>query len=85
MAQNVSAASRKRQLCQSRKRRKTLIKKVDEYHRLCGAQVYLVIWTNCRFYVYSSNSSPEWPPSSKDILNTFPLPTILNPDSIEKD
>jgi len=62
------ANNRKRELAQIRKRRQTLLKKVDEFHQLSNAGVYLLIRYNCRFYIYSSNQSSEWPPSPKDIV-----------------
>ncbi|KAL2179000.1 uncharacterized protein P884DRAFT_257118, partial [Thermothelomyces heterothallicus CBS 202.75] len=73
------ASNRKRELAQIRKRRKTLFKKVDEFHQLSNAGVYLLIWHNCRFYIYSSNQSSEWPPSPKHIATTYPLPIVFTP------
>ena len=62
------ASNRKRELAQIRKRRKTLFKKVDEFHQLSDAGVYLLIRENCRFYIYSSSQSSEWPPLPKDLV-----------------
>lgn len=61
-----------RRLARTRKRRQTLIKKVDEFHKLCDAQVYLIIRKNHRFYIYSSNTMDgEWPPTQKNIVSIY--------------
>lgn len=51
------------------KRRRTLIKKADEFRYLCEAEVYLVLYKNSKFYVYSSQEeNTSWPPSMDKIV-----------------
>jgi hypothetical protein len=39
-----------------RKRRKDLLKKINELSRLCHADIYLVMYQNERYYIYSSTN-----------------------------
>lgn len=53
-----------------RKRRRTLLRKADEFHKLCGAEVYLVLYKRGKFYAYSSNrENALWPPALKEIVS----------------
>lgn len=58
-----------------RKRRRTLLKKAHEFHKLCTAEVFLVVYKNHKFYVYSSNDQNKmWPPPLSDIVRFVLFP-----------
>ncbi|KAL2282149.1 hypothetical protein FJTKL_11189 [Diaporthe vaccinii] len=64
----------------ARNRRRTLLKKAHELHKLCSAEVFLVVYKSSKFYVYSSNdNNPKWPPPLSEIQLTYPLPEIYHP------
>jgi hypothetical protein len=65
-----------------RKRRRTLLKKAHDFHKLCSAEVFLVIYKNSKFYVYSSNDkNTMWPPPLSDIVSIdFPPSSSTSSD-----
>ena len=63
------ATHTKKQLAKIRRRRQTVFRKADEFHKLCDAEVYVLILKNSRFYVYSSAERPNWPPPTADIVS----------------
>ncbi|KAK4184131.1 hypothetical protein QBC35DRAFT_392370 [Podospora australis] len=76
---DASTSRHRLQLARIRKRRHTLFKKAHEFHRLCDAQVYLLIRKNCRFFVYTSSTNQHWPPTKREISTSYPLPVIYTP------
>jgi hypothetical protein len=52
-----------------RRRRLTLFKKLNEYYKLSGAEVYTLLYVNGRFYEYSTTCRPSWPPSRDQIVS----------------
>ena len=65
---NRDQRAHKQRMARLRRRRHTLIRKVDEFHTLCGAELYMVIRMNGRFYEYSSTKQPSWPPQRAEIV-----------------
>ncbi|KAI1181431.1 hypothetical protein F5B17DRAFT_425349 [Nemania serpens] len=64
------------------KRRKTYMKRTHDLAQDCDAQVYTVVRKNNTFWVY--NSHPQdmtWPPSIQNIMQSYPLPYMLSPES----
>ena len=51
-----------------RKRKDSLLRKGDELSKLCEAGVYILLYHNNRFYVYTSEESPAWPPTPEKIV-----------------
>ena len=68
---NRDQRAHKQRMARLRRRRHTLIRKVDEFHTLCGAELYMVIRMNGRFYEYSSTKQPSWPPQRAEIVGCF--------------
>ena len=66
---NRDQRAHKQRMARLRRRRHTLIRKVDEFHTLCGADLYMVIRMNGRFYEYSSTKQPSWPPQRAEIVS----------------
>lgn len=64
----LSSKARKTQLGMLRRRRLTLFKKLNEYHRLSNAEVYTLIYVHGRFYEYSTTRRPHWPPAKDQIV-----------------
>lgn len=52
-----------------RRRRITLLNRVHKFHQDFGAQIYTVIYYNCKFHVYSSQSNELWPPPLNEIVS----------------
>ncbi|KAI1357139.1 hypothetical protein F5Y08DRAFT_347273 [Xylaria arbuscula] len=77
--QKTSLQARKRQRTNQSRRRATLFKKVHEFHQDFGFGAYLVLWDGNRFYLY--NSRQIAPPDYSQIIKSYPLPVIYNPDS----
>ncbi|KAI1191539.1 hypothetical protein F5B17DRAFT_382254 [Nemania serpens] len=75
----LSSKARKTQLGMLRRRRLTLFKKLNEYHRLSNAEVYTLIYVHGRFYEYSTTRRPHWPPAKDQIAQHYPLPVRLGP------
>ncbi|KFX97004.1 hypothetical protein V490_03032 [Pseudogymnoascus sp. VKM F-3557] len=70
---------RKRQSQNASRRRSTLTNKAYEYAELYGADVALIIYQKGRYYTYVSPGSPCFPPSKKEIMNSFPIPINMLP------
>lgn len=54
-----------------RRRKISLISKVDDLHRLFGVDVFFVIQKNGRYYGYISVVNPYWPPNKEQIVSPF--------------
>jgi hypothetical protein len=54
-----------------RRRKISLISKVDDLHRFFGADVFFAIRKNGRYYVYISVVNPYWPPTKEQIVGPF--------------
>ncbi|KFY83614.1 hypothetical protein V498_07930 [Pseudogymnoascus sp. VKM F-4517 (FW-2822)] len=74
---------RKRQSQNASRRRSTLTNKAYEYAELYGADVALVIYQKGRYYTYVSPGNPCFPPSKKEIINSFPVPISMLPDDVD--
>jgi hypothetical protein len=59
----------KNQREKTRKRRETLLRKADDFHKLCDTDVYMVLYKQNKFYVYTSQKNkPAWPPALTEIV-----------------
>jgi hypothetical protein len=56
-----------------RRRRISLINKIDDLYRFFGADVYFVIRKKNRHYVYVSAINSQWPPTIEQIVRVFNL------------
>lgn len=76
---DIACKTARSQRATLRKRRRTLFKKADEFHKLCRAEVYLVLYKQNRFYVYSSNGgNAAWPPNLDNIASIHLLLILSN-------
>ncbi|KFZ15463.1 hypothetical protein V501_02714 [Pseudogymnoascus sp. VKM F-4519 (FW-2642)] len=73
---------RKRQSQNASRRRSTLTNKAYEYAELYGADVALIIYQKGRYYTYGSPGNPCFPPSKKEIINSFPVPISMLPQDV---
>ena len=60
----------KQEMARLRRRRLTIIRKLDEFHELCGAEMYMAMYMNSRWIEYSSSDNPSWPPQRSQIVGT---------------
>ncbi|KAI0976389.1 hypothetical protein F4678DRAFT_456715 [Xylaria arbuscula] len=79
MATIAQSKARKIKLGMLRRRRLTLFKKLNQYHKLSNAEVYTIIYQNGRFYEYSTSCHPNWPPPKDQVAQHYPLPVRLGP------
>jgi hypothetical protein len=54
-----------------RRRKISLVSKVDDLHRFFGADVFLVIRKRGRYYAYISTEELHWPPTKEQIVSLF--------------
>lgn len=52
-----------------RKRKSSLMRKVNEISYLCQADIYLVMYRKGKYYTYSSTTRPAWPPNEETIVS----------------
>lgn len=78
----MSRRERHRDLTQFSRRRRTVLMKVDELHRDCHADVYLVVRREGKIYTYTSSDAVDWPPSEEELVsqsnNTGFCPTHIS-------
>lgn len=65
----ASRRERHRDLTQFSRRRRTDLTKVDELHRDCQAEVFLVIRREKKVYIYNSEDAADWPPTLKGMVS----------------
>ncbi|KAI0550152.1 hypothetical protein F4679DRAFT_583887 [Xylaria curta] len=71
--------ARRTEYARVRRRRLTLLRKADQFKQECGGEVYLLLFTNGRFYSYSSTTNELWPPLPSRIARSYPLPQHFTP------
>jgi hypothetical protein len=83
---DLSRKAHRRKLDQERSRRRTLLKKADDFHELCDAEVYMVIHHKAKFYVYSSTADLKLADSPAGIgsLASLSLPHSPNQNAKAK-
>jgi hypothetical protein len=54
-----------------RRRKISLVSKVDDLHRFFGADVFLAIRKRGRYYAYISTEELHWPPTKEQIVSLF--------------
>ena len=52
-----------------RRRYQSLSGKGNDLKKYCGAEVYMVVYYNCKHYVYTSTKNPSWPPAPQQIVS----------------
>ncbi|TVY90171.1 hypothetical protein LAWI1_G005274 [Lachnellula willkommii] len=62
-----------------RRRKISLVSKVDDLHRFFGADAFLVIRMRGRYYAYISTEGPYWPPTKEQMEQSYPLPEMKTP------
>ncbi|CAJ2505624.1 Uu.00g130180.m01.CDS01 [Anthostomella pinea] len=65
------------------KRRATLFRKAHDFHKDCGFEAYLLLWNGHRSFVY--NSRPVAPPEHAQVMESYPLPIVYNPEAHKDD
>ncbi|PMD55289.1 uncharacterized protein K444DRAFT_538700 [Hyaloscypha bicolor E] len=66
----------------SRRRKRTLIKKAHEYGELSGADIAFFIYKSGHWFTYRSTNRQSFPPSWDEIVSfqmSYPLPVNLLP------
>lgn len=64
-----SRRERHRDLTQFSRRRRTVFKKVDDLHRDCQADVFLMVRREGKVYAYISKEDADWPPSEECLVS----------------
>jgi hypothetical protein len=54
-----------------RRRKISLVSKVDDLHRFFGADIFLVIRKRGRYSAYISSDELHWPPTKEQIVSLF--------------
>jgi hypothetical protein len=54
-----------------RKRKITLMMKVDELKRDFGGEVYVLVWRNGKYFTYASSDRPAWPSSVTEVVSSL--------------
>ncbi|QSS63933.1 hypothetical protein I7I51_00994 [Histoplasma capsulatum] len=67
-----------------RGRKETLFRKSVEYGDQCGADVYIIVYVNNRYFTLNTNSDGTCPPSAKQIENHYPLPVYKTSEDYQK-
>ncbi|KAB5528996.1 hypothetical protein GE09DRAFT_1149318 [Coniochaeta sp. 2T2.1] len=75
--------SRSQMLAKIRKRRHTILKKIDEFHGFSSADIYLLVHVNGKFYRYVASQNPLWPPTQVQVEKSYPLPQLYTPASFK--
>ncbi|KAB5581210.1 hypothetical protein GE09DRAFT_465350 [Coniochaeta sp. 2T2.1] len=57
-------------LAKMRKRRQTILNKIDEFHESSSADIYLLIHVNGKFYQYIASQNPLWPPTQTQVVSS---------------
>lgn len=65
---HMSPSARRAECQMFRKRSKTCINKANELAAKCSADVYLLLYKDRRYTIYSSSDRSGWPPTDSDVV-----------------
>lgn len=52
------------------RQRRGLMKKANEMRELFSAEVYVCLYVHRKFYTYKSNTAPNWPPPTGELVSS---------------
>jgi hypothetical protein len=64
-----------------RKRTKNFLRRAEEIETQCGADIYVMVRRNGRYYTYRSKNCPSWPPPPEQVQTTAAAKLPASKDS----